>query len=984
MLPIHEKLSKRPVYRFIHRFCLLVGLAAVINLAGPPVLAQDAANQTPSSTDTRATDRRGGAGALSGSSDSSAANTSREAGARGTEIADIHGLVTIDPSSPKLVNLRQAVKSGQVSFKIDGDGVTTTKVRLIITNKTDKPLKCIIPANECFHPNVRTVQVEQAEEDTIVELAAGQATIVDIATYCVSTKTVPPPPPVASGVEFAVKAYDDEKVWKQLATIIAASKDLFKRGYYNDVPLGKAKVREQITQLAIWRLLGAVSSNPEDKVTPETIESGMVKEVGELVKKNPALLQQLGGGYSLSPKGELIVSKKQKEVLDSRVDKIFSAVDLTLKRCDDSNLKGICSLPRDDAWDTYCNVGERAFGRGNYIEAEQLLKSAVQEAEKFGEADPRFSRTLNSLGVCYLELSWTDRAEPFLARSLSIREKLFGQTSVEVAESNNNMGQLKQLQNLYEQAGAYFSKALNILEKAAASTTELIAQTLINLGRNFNLLNDGKQAEEPLRRALAIAIINNEKQQPQFGAKSISSKSAPPDSPQIAEIETTLATAYLKQGNYAEAEKLYNKALTIDVKELGEEHAFIATILDGLAELYEKQDRKQDAESWKKKAQAIREKTLGNENAELVMLPFGSDALTRIQAYAAGSKGMAANIATLKAAASLIPGASADKTKINRPIKDKWALIIGISKFKDPTINLQFASKDAKDFANFLIKEENFQPDHVRILTDEKATRENILATIGDKWLPRVANPDDLVVIFISSHGSPSEVDVKGANFLIAYNTDKNNLYATGIAMNELTTMIKDRCYSDRVVVFLDACHSGAAETAGKGLFRIGNFDAESVAQGSGQLVVCSSLPKETSWESKRYPNGVFTHNLIESLRKNGTNTKLKEAFDVLKDKVQEEVIRDRGVRQSPLLKSKWNGDDLVVGAPATQVRPGLAEDEPQAPVTKSAESETPGSKSSPARTTPATTVPKPPATKVPVKPAITTTPAKQNASKKP
>ncbi|HMY04936.1 MAG TPA: tetratricopeptide repeat protein, partial [Candidatus Obscuribacter sp.] len=95
-------------------------------------------------------------------------------------------------------------------------------------------------------------------------------------------------------------------------------------------------------------------------------------------------------------------------------------------------------------------------------------------------------------------------------------------------------------------------------------------------------------------------------------------------------------------------------------------------------------------------------------------------------------------------------GAALDIT--NRPVRDKWALIIGISNFQDKNLNLKYPAKDARDFHDFLIKEANFAPDHVKLLVDEKATRANILSELGDKWLPRVANPDDLVLIYISSH----------------------------------------------------------------------------------------------------------------------------------------------------------------------------------------------------------------------------------------
>jgi hypothetical protein len=98
----------------------------------------------------------------------------------------------------------------------------------------------------------------------------------------------------------------------------------------------------------------------------------------------------------------------------------------------------------------------------------------------------------------------------------------------------------------------------------------------------------------------------------------------------------------------------------------------------------------------------------------------------------------------------------------NRPVRDKWALIVGISNFQDSKLNLKYPAKDAKDFNDYLLKEGHFAADHVKLLTNEQATRANILSELGDKWLPRVANPDDLVVIYISSHGSASDMDIGG------------------------------------------------------------------------------------------------------------------------------------------------------------------------------------------------------------------------------
>src|SRR5262249_15310147 len=142
-------------------------------------------------------------------------------------------------------------------------------------------------------------------------------------------------------------------------------------------------------------------------------------------------------------------------------------------------------------------------------------------------------------------------------------------------------------------------------------------------------------------------------------------------------------------------------------------------------------------------------------------------------------------------------------------------------------------AKDATDFANFLTSREHFAPDHVKVLIDENATRANILSMLGDRWLPHVANPDDLVVIFISSHGSPATMDVAGINYLVSHDTDPENLFVTGIPMQDFVQTIKKRVHSDRVVVFLDACHSGATTTASKNLQRLYNFDINEIAQGT-------------------------------------------------------------------------------------------------------------------------------------------------------
>jgi hypothetical protein len=172
-------------------------------------------------------------------------------------------------------------------------------------------------------------------------------------------------------------------------------------------------------------------------------------------------------------------------------------------------------------------------------------------------------------------------------------------------------------------------------------------------------------------------------------------------------------------------------------------------------------------------------------------------------------------------------------------------------------------------------------------------------------------------------------MDVGSINYLVAYDTDKTQLFASGIKLQDFASLIKDRVPAERVVLVMDACHSGAAIGA-KGLFKDLGVDANQVAQGTGQLVICSSGSNQSSWESTRYKNGVFTHYLLEGLRQEGNMNKLSNVFDFMKSKVQEEVQMDRhGARQTPALQSKWQGNDLVIGVKPADPRPGITDGDP-------------------------------------------------------
>ena len=263
-----------------------------------------------------------------------------------------------------------------------------------------------------------------------------------------------------------------------------------------------------------------------------------------------------------------------------------------------------------------------------------------------------------------------------------------------------------------------------------------------------------------------------------------------------------------------------------------------------------------------------------------------------------------------------------DHRAADKPIQDKWALIVGISNFKNGKIpRLSYAAKDAADFYHFLVNDAGFRPDHVRILLDDKASQRRVMSELGSKFLARVAKQGDLVVLFFSTHGSPAQMDLRGDNYLVAYDSDPEDLFASGIEMQRVLDATNKRVLTDRVLLILDACHSGALKPGTKGMKRAANFDAEALAQGSGQMVICSSSTDEQSFESRRYKNGVFTKHLIDSMKDGGKSKDLSKAFVETKEKVSAEVLEDRQMHQTPVLNSQWDGRALVLAAAAASPR---------------------------------------------------------------
>jgi hypothetical protein len=267
---------------------------------------------------------------------------------------------------------------------------------------------------------------------------------------------------------------------------------------------------------------------------------------------------------------------------------------------------------------------------------------------------------------------------------------------------------------------------------------------------------------------------------------------------------------------------------------------------------------------------------------------------------------------------------------------EKWALIIGIGTFTDSNIEpLRYTVNDAQSFADVLLdpKYGHFKAANVHTLTNDQATTRNIKMQLN--WLARSAAPDDLVVVYVATHGSSRDMDTVGVNYVITHDTevgasiDPDSLYATALPMVDIANAIATRVKATRAAIFLDTCYSGNAAAKNSKLIAPGVASAsisqktlDHIKQGSGRIIFAASGTEEESLESDSLKHGFFTYFLVQALHEQSGSAPLSRIFDYTQQHVSERVATDfkqYHLKQTPVMSRSEDDTDFALNpAPAT------------------------------------------------------------------
>jgi hypothetical protein len=236
------------------------------------------------------------------------------------------------------------------------------------------------------------------------------------------------------------------------------------------------------------------------------------------------------------------------------------------------------------------------------------------------------------------------------------------------------------------------------------------------------------------------------------------------------------------------------------------------------------------------------------------------------------------------------------------------ALVVAVAAYPNVPPLPAAVINDAREMTNVLTAPAHcgYDSRNVTLLLDSQATREAIRRELDA--LATRAKPDDTVIVFFSGHGARIGDANDPESALIPVDCDPSNVSATVLSEAEFSSLLA-QIKARRLVVFIDACHSGAAGSF-KAIGDIPEFgfsekSLDRLAQGTGRVLIASSRASETSLVLAGASNSLFTEHLVGALR-GGARTHgdgLIRVFEVF-NYVAEKVRGAAPGRQHPIFKA--------------------------------------------------------------------------------
>lgn len=188
-----------------------------------------------------------------------------------------------------------------------------------------------------------------------------------------------------------------------------------------------------------------------------------------------------------------------------------------------------------------------------------------------------------------------------------------------------------------------------------------------------------------------------------------------------------------------------------------------------------------------------------------------------------------------------------------------------------PAVDLKYTHRDARDFAQVMLQSngqlnQQFQSVFVDTLIQEKTTaKTEILKTLRRlqyRFADRQIGPQDLILVFISSHGINTP---QGVFHIAASDYDGPFLQETSLDFEkEIINYLAS--ISCRKLFLIDACHSGAGSEEYASSQLSGERMNQLTSGQKGLSLMMSCRANEYSYEDDQWQNGAFTQAMLHTI----------------------------------------------------------------------------------------------------------------------
>ncbi len=231
--------------------------------------------------------------------------------------------------------------------------------------------------------------------------------------------------------------------------------------------------------------------------------------------------------------------------------------------------------------------------------------------------------------------------------------------------------------------------------------------------------------------------------------------------------------------------------------------------------------------------------------------------------------------------------------------ENTFAVVIANENYQEVS-KVPCAINDGTIFAEYCQKSLGLPATNVHLVTD--ATFINMRREVN--WLKQVANTykgEARILVYYAGHGIPDEATQ--TSYLLPIDGLGNDV-STGLSLKEFYKTLSE-IPSKSVMVFLDACFSGATRDGGMMAAARGVAIKAKPETPQGQLVVFSAAQgDETAYPYTENGHGMFTYYLLKKIQQTKGEVTLGELSDYVTDNVVKKSIVVNGKSQTPTISS--------------------------------------------------------------------------------